>query len=806
MKKSLFKFVYILLILFPIIAYADGIENFYINATLEENGNLRVQEYFNLEGKYNGFNRIIDYANENAYTFRPELNSYGGSKLHNGTSITINEIRAVDVSSKFNFSSIKGDKFTKVENANIGDYGVYTETKGYNSNTYSIYLPSDEEKAFYIDYTINDLAILHNDVGELGWNIFTDLTENVKNVQITVNFPNNQNEFRVWAHGPLNGVVTPKDNNTLIASIQNLYAYTSFDVRATFDKELIPSATKKTGVDALQKILNYEEDKAEKANYERQQSDYQRQTAAQEKIWYCYDFLNRSCYNEAVNLVSKVNDQTKKADLTSQLDELNILVTQLEETTAKESVEFAENFIRYTWYKQAINDTTILTNEELKNELLERLKVVEEKIAKEENKSYIKFKLYNYGTLLVIICIVAYMYYYHDREYKSSFKEFYLREKPNDYSPSTVSYLFKRKITNEAISAEILELINKGIITCEKITTNKKEDYMLSKNSKYNKALSAKEEALIRLVLNSSSSTKLSTIKKNASSSYRSFLSRWDKVQSYCVNEALSENIYVDDSLAKYKKSQNVPKEILKIILYIIGILLIQTILLSIPGVILLCYANKMERRTQTNIDIKKSTSKKVFTIILILIMISSIASIIYIPFNYHFINSPFTLPTICLILSIIAMIYVSVCQKRTETGAYEFTRWKAFKHFLCDFGKMDIKEVGEVKLWKEYLVYATVLGCADKVEKAMKIKVKELNLEETDFTISDYYIFHNISNDIYRGIRDAHDQAVSSKIASESSSSSSSGGSSWSSGSGGGGGFSSGGGSFGGGGGGGRF
>ena len=50
MKKILFNIAYILLILFPIIANAEGIENFYIDAILEEDGDLRVREYYNMEG------------------------------------------------------------------------------------------------------------------------------------------------------------------------------------------------------------------------------------------------------------------------------------------------------------------------------------------------------------------------------------------------------------------------------------------------------------------------------------------------------------------------------------------------------------------------------------------------------------------------------------------------------------------------------------------------------------------------------------------------------------------------------------
>ncbi len=806
MKKVLLKIIFILFTFLPFIAEAYGIENYFINATLQPNGDLFVQEYFNMNGEFNGFEKIILYSNSSAYDFIPELEYYGGSKIHNGSNIDLNKIMAVPINSNFDFENVKGDTFTITSSAKKGDYGVYEKTFTSDGYSYLIYLPSDENKAFYIEYTIKNLAILHNDVGEIGWNIFGDqLRESIENLRVTVNFPNNETVFRVWAHGPLNGVVTKESQTKLIASVTGLSAYKAIDIRATFDTAIINQSTKKTNVSALTKILAYEENAANQANYERKQQDAKRQEEALSEIKYCYEHLNRYCYESSASIVKNILDEDVKAEYTRMLEELNLLVTNKEETTAKESVKNAETYSQYYNYEWAIESVSILQNEELKKELTERLDIVKDNIIQEEKKDYKKYKLYCYGTILVIICVVAYIYYYHDREHKSSFKEDYLREKPNNYSPSTVSYLFKRKITNEAISAEILELINKGIMTCEKTTTNKKDDYILSKNTKYKKALSAKEEALIKLATNNSSSIKLSELKKKASSSYRSFLTRWDNAKKYCIEEALDENIYIDDELAMYKKNKKNSYSILTIIQIIMAIICIQSIVFLIPGLFIILNINK-NNTTSSEINVKKSVSKKVSIIILITLLVLSLLSMFYVLATYHFISSPYTLPIICIILAIISLIYVSNCQKRTEDGAYEFSRWKAFKRFLCDFGKMDIKEVGEVKLWKEYLVYATVLGCADKVEKALKLKVQELNLSETDFDMSDYYIFNDISTGINRSVRDAHNRAVSSQAASSSGSSSSGSSGSWSSGGGGGGGFSSGGGSFGGGGGGGRF
>ena len=162
------------MLLFPSIVFADGIENYYINATVLDNGDLEVQEYFNLTGTYNGMEREINFRNSNAHVFNPDMDSYGGSTLHNGSSITIEEIRAVDVDDNFNFKDINGDVFKSVYNASKGDYGVYTSSKTYDGISVRMFLPSYKNKAFYIKYILKDMAILHNDVGELGWNVIGD--------------------------------------------------------------------------------------------------------------------------------------------------------------------------------------------------------------------------------------------------------------------------------------------------------------------------------------------------------------------------------------------------------------------------------------------------------------------------------------------------------------------------------------------------------------------------------------------------------------------------------------------------------
>ncbi len=118
-------------------------------------------------------------------------------------------------------------------------------------------------------------------------------------------------------------------------------------------------------------------------------------------------------------------------------------------------------------------------------------------------------------------------------------------------------------------------------------------------------------------------------------------------------------------------------------------------------------------------------------------------------------------------------------------------------KKFLLAFGRFKEKELPEIVLWEKYLVYAAALGVADKVEKQMKIKIKNIAETNPNFNYNTFTYMAIYSNGFSRNISSTINNSVSGAITSAVASSVSS------SGSGGGGGFSGGGGGgFGGGGG----
>lgn len=119
-----------------------------------------------------------------------------------------------------------------------------------------------------------------------------------------------------------------------------------------------------------------------------------------------------------------------------------------------------------------------------------------------------------------------------------------------------------------------------------------------------------------------------------------------------------------------------------------------------------------------------------------------------------------------------------------------EAIKLKGLKNFLEEFSRIDDKEAIEVNMWEYYLIYAQILGIADKVAKQFKKLYPEIiDNPELGYTYTDIMFIHMVSHSGMRTATTSQQRAQSY----------SSGGGGFSSGGGGGG-------SFGGGGGGGGF
>lgn len=142
--------------------------------------------------------------------------------------------------------------------------------------------------------------------------------------------------------------------------------------------------------------------------------------------------------------------------------------------------------------------------------------------------------------------------------------------------------------------------------------------------------------------------------------------------------------------------------------------------------------------------------------------------------------------------LSILKNISVRKYAKKinvyTQKGIDEKQEWRGLKKYMEDFSMLDKREIPEIVIWEQFLVYATAFGIADKVIKQLKVVYKELG-RSLDFDDSSYgYMYFMMNNNFSSSFTNSMSSAFTSAYASNYSSS-------YSSGSGFGGGFSGGGG-----------
>lgn len=376
--------------------------------------------------------------------------------------------------------------------------------------------------------------------------------------------------------------------------------------------------------------------------------------------------------------------------------------------------------IRTTFSKDLVNPDLIekKSNKMALSEIIE----VETKRAEEQNRKRLQMKVLYYSLLGVsavylIALIVAWIYVYFkfDKEYKSDFFGDYYREFIDDYNVEVVDYLVNKKITPNAMSASIMNLIYKKAIKVEEIPSNKKKKEYIFTLANHYENVNETETYLIE----------------------------------FLFHKVGKENTFTTKELQDYAKSTKTCEKF-------------ATSYTS--------WKNKVVQDGKNQNFFEKNGKPIGISILFLLvsIFISILTNLFHIVIPLPFLNTFF---------SILFLLYTCFFFKRTKKGNDDYVKWIAFKRFLNDFGTFDTKELPEIALWERYMVYATVFGLAEKVSKVMNVKIKELENSGVFVggyspTFSDWYVFNSITNSITNSIH----SNVSAITASRANSSSSSG------------------------------
>ena len=312
---------------------------------------------------------------------------------------------------------------------------------------------------------------------------------------------------------------------------------------------------------------------------------------------------------------------------------------------------------------------------------------------------------YSWVLIILVIGGSILVYLKYAKSPKSSYYSKYNREFIDEYNVEVIDYLMKRQITPNALSASIMNLIYKKNISAKEIPSDKKvKDYEFTLENSNN--LNGSESILTQFL--------------------------FDTVGEGKVNEKGAKNFTTVD-LKKYAGGNKTCSSFIK------------------------SYTNWKNSVLQDGISQKFFETSKVPKLIGTgILLLAIILLFLIIQFETDYIPS-----YVAIMLAVIFFIISLVVYKKTIRGSEHYTRWKAFRNFLDDFGAFELKELPEIILWERYLVYATIFGLADKVEKSMNVRIKEMDMSSlaSDYYPTFYYIhigpsihasFNNAINSAY--------------------------------------------------------
>lgn len=708
MKSRKIKII-CMLIIFAILLFISNIiyatddctDKLYQDITINADGSITVREAAVLTGEYNGRSREIRFRNTSSNTFTGIYSNFSGNTdIYDGTSIK--DIKIYDVSQN-NFNSIKDmnkieKEYKKVDSAKNGKYGVYTLSKSRYDAEFKIYCPSKKKKVFFMEYTITDAVVIHNDVAELYWNVIgSNYREKINDFQVIVHLPGEDNDLRVWTHGPLTGSNKILDNRTLSFKDQNVKAYEAETIRVMFNKNLVPNGTKLSEVDGKAYILKYEEAMANAANYEREQEKYDDINYASQAVIDLEEYPSIYRYNRALKYTKELTDTTIKNEFMKRIKNLEQEVN----ANWKESVEYKIDTLNYSLNRSNISRLKESIeegfDESAKAEYMKYVDVFTKKL--DERDAVIRKVLFIIVAILygIFTIVIIFKLVKLHRE-KTMYKGKYFREFPSDENPYVIEYIMKGKTTNLSISATILNLITKKVIEIENESEDNIKFILKEKGYKGTECEKIVLDILFTLV-GSGGICRLKELKEYGKTEYKAkgLTTEINKFRKAAKLETEAKGYFE-------RNKSNKLIQILIILNYIF------TLFMSI-GIF---------KNTDNGLDVIKYLG-------------------------------------IITLVSIVFSIITNKDKKRTEKGKQEYSKWLAHKRFLKDFSMLDERELPEIELWEKYLVTATILGCADKVQSKMKMYINNYD------TSTNYPLISSvISNDFIKNIDRSIDRSIS--------------------------------------------
>lgn len=333
------------------------------------------------------------------------------------------------------------------------------------------------------------------------------------------------------------------------------------------------------------------------------------------------------------------------------------------------------------------------------------LNTIIEDALKDEDTFYKSYKVLEASIIsicivlvLINVLIIRKSYIQYDKELKSDFEYEYLREIPNEsYSPSIASYLVnEQKLDANSLNAELMDLIRRGYISVDingQDLTSRNANFVLVYNQeKVNEGgLTESERFLLKWFF--------ADIAKGERLSF-------DELDDYMKNHVNAEKYNSNNANWNIKvKNESSKKE---------------------------WFDNVSGARKYLGVGI----TFIIISFILFLLITSKNLTWVSILFDALVLGSAVTIVS-----------YVPTIKRKTQLGINEYTRWMAFKKFLEEFSTFEDYPVPSLIVWEYYMVYATMFGIADLVEKQLRTRFRDLDRVE-EYNMNPYFryrVYHHV-------------------------------------------------------------
>lgn len=148
---------------------------------------------------------------------------------------------------------------------------------GDGENTVYIYFRQEGSgtRVFQISYWVENAVKLYSDVGEFFWNLtgeseLSDIGALTATLTVPQGVP--EEEFRIWAHGPLRGTFEKQSDSTAFLQVDNVPMGSIVDIRSTLPADCFYGGWERQG-EVLDEILAEEKELADSANAKREEEE-----------------------------------------------------------------------------------------------------------------------------------------------------------------------------------------------------------------------------------------------------------------------------------------------------------------------------------------------------------------------------------------------------------------------------------------------------------------------------------------------------------------------------------------------------